>query len=91
MRCTQQFDVVAGNEIKAMSEVDNRADHRRFFVFASVALPLGPFQGALWVRFPKIRSRSKPVVVSIALENRSSLGHGPLCDRSVAAMISEYE
>src|SRR6056297_1998545 len=86
-----QFDIFPRNQIKAVSQVDNGANHARILVFASLLLPLCLFEGAKRLRLPEIRAGTEPVVVLLALDDIGPVEHGLRRNGSITAVAAENE
>lgn len=86
-----KLEILAGDEIKAMAKIDDRADHRRRFVIASRDPALCPLLGAKRIRFPEISARAEPIVSALALQDIDVAGHGAVSYGLFAAVICQHE
>jgi len=65
------LNIRSNTQIKAISEIDYRANHSRHVYSAPTYTVLCPLPCTIRIRLPEIYSRSKPVIVALRLEKRA--------------------
>ncbi len=71
IRQADKIQVLARDEVEAITQVDDRADDEWLRDLPASGLPLRPFSSALRIGFPKIGAGPKPIMSRVASEQRN--------------------
>ena len=87
----KKIKVFAGCKVQTIPQVDDGPNDGGMGIIPALRFPFRPFQSPLWIRFPKIRPRPKPIEFMITVKNIRAVSNCTFGYTAFTPMVAKHK